>query len=119
MFWKKDTKEKEGLIREINRLKKEKVELNETVERLKLDRKISEEDIKHMIRMKEKRLELEFKEKSMDILADKAEAIAQAKAMYQDKLIQNVEGQKGDIKEMYGQILERLPNIGVKLKGDV
>ena len=119
MFGKSKTQEIDRLLTETKELQTQKRQLKEQVEELKLAKKISEEDIKHMIRIKEKRLELEFKEKTMDTQAAQATAIAAAKSEYQDKLIKNVEREKDDIKEMYGQILERLPNIGVKMKGSV
>ena len=110
---------KAKLKAQIKTLRQERLSLKTQVEDLKLSKKITEEDIKHMVRIKEERLKLEFQKKEMNIRAETANEVAAAKSVYQDKLILNVEGQKDDIKEMYGQILERLPDINVKMRGKV
>ena len=103
----------------IKSLKRDRTRLKEEVEDLKLEKKISDEDIKHMVKMKEEKLSLDFKKKEMDIEQEKQVAIAEVKDQYRDKVEKTLETQKNDIKEMYQQILGRLPDINVKLKGDV
>ncbi len=126
MFFKKkhDTQKELGdqiktLRDQIKTLKKERNGRQDEIERLKLKKKIEDEDIKHMVKMKEEKLGLEFKKKEMDIEQEKQDAIAKVKDAYRDKTEKSLVGQKDDIKEMYGQILQRLPDVNVNLKGGV
>lgn len=105
------------------KLKIEKAELEEqiselktTVHELKSNKKIEEEDLKHMMRLKEERLEIQFKRKEMEIEAEKQQAVAEVKDEYRDKLEVRLSTEVDSIKEMYGQILERLPNVNMRGK---
>ena len=101
----------------INDLEVQRTDLHRTVEDLKSKKKIEEEQIKHLVKIKDEKRELEFKRKEMDLEAKKATEIAGVKDGYRDKLEENLIKQKDDIKGMYAQILERLPNINAKLMG--
>jgi hypothetical protein len=89
------------------------------VEDLKLKKKISEEDIKHMVKMKMEKQELELKRQVMDITKDKDDAIAQVKDTYREKLEGNLKTQLGDMKDMYGDILKRLPNLSAHYESGI
>lgn len=128
-------KNKENLESEIKRLKEQRedlkiqtdarkleseiVELKKSIALLKNDKKIEEEDIKHMVKMAEERNGIELEKKIMANDKSKAEAIADVKDTYRDKLEERLQKEVEGIKEMYGQILERLPNVTAKLTGKV
>ncbi len=116
MFGKKEGRTKE-LTTRVKALEKEKSNLKKDVEELKLKKKIEDEDIKHMVKMKEERLDIEIKKKEKEINQEKETAIGKVKDAYRDKVEKNLEIQKDDIKGMYDEILKRLPNVNVKLKG--
>ena len=103
-------------------LEKDKVRLEGTVsslksevEDLKLKRKIEEEDIKHMVKMKGEKLELDFDRRTVEAAGEQQAAIAQVKDDYRAKMEDNLNKQIEDTKEMYAQILERLPNVNVEM----
>ena len=56
-------------IPESERLKKEKGELVDEVERLKSTKKISEEEIKHLVKIDREKREIEFTKKEMENVA--------------------------------------------------
>ena len=62
MFFKKDNMVSK-LMDEIEELRKDRAQLKQEVEDLKLKKKIEEEDIKHMVKMKMERLDLEHQKK--------------------------------------------------------
>ena len=97
-------------------LTKERFSLKEEVEDLKLKKKMSEEDIKHMVKMKEEKLDIEHQKKMQALELEKYKAIAEVKDEYRDKIEVRLEKEGTNIKEMYDQILERLPNITAKIK---
>jgi chromosome segregation ATPase len=104
---------------EIKTLEKDRAELKREIEDLKIKKKISEEDIKHMVRMKEEKNNLEYEKRVAKIEKEKDNEIARVKDEYRDKIEKRLENETKNIKEMYGDILQRLPNVNVRLKGDV
>jgi hypothetical protein len=78
---------------------------------LKLKKKIEEEDIKHMVKMKEERNEVENEKKLLEMEREKDKAIADAKDKFRDKLESFLQEQVKDTKDMYGEILQRLPDV--------
>jgi hypothetical protein len=116
----KDIIEKlESYETEIKGLRDRKHELEMDIEKIKLEKKNEMEETKHLVKLRDEKKELEFKRKEMDIEAAKAIAIATVKDEYRDKMEKQLSKETENIKTMYGQILERLPNIKVGLKGDV
>lgn len=112
---KKDFRELESEIKE---LREQKRKLEEEVENLKLKKKIEEEDIRHMVRLKEEKLEIDHQKKAMELERKHQDNLHGVQNAYRDKMERHLERQVADIKEMYAQILERLPNVNLRLKGD-
>jgi len=112
-------KEENGLKDRIKKLEDERIELKREVEDLKIQKKISEEDIKHMVKMKEERLALDYEKKVAEVERAKEKDVAAEKDKYRDKVEASLETQRLELRGMYGEILERLPNIAVKLRGEV
>lgn len=107
------------LEKEVEKYFKERLQLKADLEDLKLKKKTEEEDIKHMVRMKEERMELEKKSYQLDCDRAKDAAIAAVKDEYRNKVEDQLTKRGDDLKTMYGQILERLPNVNVNLKGGI
>lgn len=106
----------EDLTQERNRLERQVADLEKDLETLKHKKKIEEEDIKHMVRLKEERQEVEFQKRVLEIEAEKAQEIAAVKDDYRNKLEVRLQTEVDNIKEMYGQILERLPDVNMRIK---
>ena len=105
--------------REIRALREHKHDLFLEVEKVKLEKKNEMEETKHLVKLRDEKREIEFKKKQMDLEAEKAEAIAEVKDTYRDKMEAQLKNETENIKTMYGQILERLPNVRVGLKGEI
>ena len=109
------------LVTTIDTLRKERDDSEEearklraTVADLKHEQKITEEDIKHMVRIREEKLELDFEKKNLERGRIQQEAIAAVKDEYRDKRETQLEAQNVVTREMYSEILERLPTVSVK-----
>ncbi len=113
----------EGEVEELKEkkegLEKDKKQLTEEVERLKLKKKLEDEDIKHMVKINEERLNIEHEKKVIESEKIADERVAQVKDDYRDKVEANLEVQVTNMKEMYGEILKRLPDVNVRLKGEL
>ncbi len=116
-------KTKLELEEEISDLKISVSELNiehdEALAQIKQNRKIADEDIKHMVKMKEERMGLEQEKKFHECEKERDTAVALVKDQYRDKMEERLKTETTQIKEMYGQILKRLPNVNVRMKGDI
>ena len=98
---------------QIERLKKERRELKDQIADLKHEKKITEEDIKHMVRIREERIEVENEKKNLERDREKEQEIAKVKDEYRDKLEERLHKEVENMKEMYTQILQRLPTVEV------
>ena len=114
-FTKEEAKddEKKELKVIIKNLEKEKHQLKEDLAELKLKKKLEEEDIKHMVKINNERKDIELEKEKMKLERKSAEEIAKVKDSYQDKTEQQLEKQLTNMKSMYGEILERLPNYNI------
>jgi len=110
---------KEELEKQVKQLEKDNRKLKEEYEDLKLKKKMEEEDIKHMVKIKEERMEVENSKKTLDLERKKDSEVAKVKDEYRDKIEKNLEKEMGRMQEMYKEILARLPNVNVKMRGEV
>lgn len=107
------------LKRTIEYLKDEKKDLSESVDRLKSKEKIKTEDIKHMVKMKMEKAEVENERARLGFERDCDKKIAKVKDDYRDKLEKGLVKQLDDMRSMYDSILKRLPDMTVRLGGKV
>jgi len=124
-WFKKDSKSSELLAQiedlelSVKCLKLDRDKSKEDLANLKLKKKIEEEDIKHMIALKEERLALEHEKKGVQMDKEKNEAISKIKDSFQDKQIILLKEQNSALDKFKTEILERLPNVNLKLRGEV
>ena len=117
MFFKKEAKddnEKEDLKVLIKQLEREKRQLKEDLAELKLKKKLEEEDIKHMVKINNERKDIELEKEKIKLTQKSNDEIAKVKDRYRDKTEAQLEKQLVNMKGMYGEILERLPNYNIK-----
>ncbi|MGH7239668.1 MAG: hypothetical protein ACREHG_06335 [Candidatus Saccharimonadales bacterium] len=101
---------------ELTAMKRERSTLKQELEDLKLKKKIEEEDIKHMVKMKIEQQDIEYEKKALALQREKDEEVAKVKDSYRDKVELQLEKRGSEIKEMYNEILQRLPNITANLE---
>jgi len=110
---------KNDLEVEIEKLKEEATSAKEELAEVKHKKKMEDEDIKHMVKMSKEAGVIELKKKEMECEQAKDKAVAEVKDEYRDKMEDRLQTEVTNMKEMYGQILERLPNVTARLKGDI
>jgi len=121
MFWNKSKEyiDTEKLKDEKEILECEVIDLKNQVKQLKLDRKIEDEDIKHMIKMKEAAVEIKQEKFEVKCEREKDTAIAQVKDQYRDKMEELQKEELKKMERMQTEILSRLPDISVRMKGEI
>lgn len=87
------------------------------LDRVKARKKTEEQELKHMIKMKEERNQIEFDRKVMDSQRVMDDKIADIKDGYRDKIEERLIKEGENIKDMQTEILKRLPNISARLTG--
>lgn len=118
MFFKKTQVEDDSkeLKYKIEGLEKERADLQREVNDLKSQKKIEEQEIKHLVKIKDEKRELEYKKKEMELEQEKNEEIAKVKDDYRDKVEKNLEQRNKELKEMYGEILAIVPKVEAMVK---
>lgn len=110
------TEEKRGLLDQVEKLnikaKNQKADMD-------AERKREEENLKHQVKIHDEKREIEYlkREQLQDRARDRE--IEAVKNSYRDKLEKELVARADQLKEMYGQILARLPDINVALTGKV
>ena len=111
--------EHEVVVSELSNVRVELRKTKEELEDVKLKKKIEEEDIKHMVKIKLEQNEIEFQKKIITSDKEREAAIHIVKQEYADKMQARLEKEVVSIKEMYREILQRIPDVNVRLKGEV
>ena len=103
--------ERDNLKRECADLRKTKEDLTIEVAELKHRHKLEKEDIEHLMRVRQEQLDIQHERKEVERERAKAREIQEVKDDYQDRLTERLEIEVENMKEMYGEILARLPNV--------
>lgn len=122
MFFKRNNK----LEGEVYDLKKSKSSLQDQILKLQeqrssieLKNKMKIQDIEHMVKIKEERLEIKYDRKVVTLERKMDEDVLVIKNTYRDKVESLLETEKKELRGMYSEILKRLPDINVAIKGSV
>lgn len=97
----------------------ERHKLKAEVEDLKIQRKVEDENMRHLVKMKDEKREIEYQKKELDAQRDKDARIAAVKDQYRDKLEGFLQAEIKNVRGMYDEILKRLPDVNVALTGKV
>lgn len=117
-------------VDEKGKLRDEIRDLKEEIKVLKLEHKIQEEDTKHMVKLKEERLkdeynrkehrlEVDYEKKELELRRECDQEIAEVKDNYREKMEIALKEQMDGVKEMYGQIVEQLPDVNYAIQHDI
>lgn len=102
--------------RELAELKQE-ASAEKKQEKLRL--KIQDDEFRHLVKMKEGKMKLELDEKIREIREEHNRKMEELRKEHHAEITLMLKGTIADVKETYNEILKRLPNVAVRLKGDV
>ncbi len=109
----KITELEENLAKAVGRA----LDMEERAKRAELTAQIADDETRHLVKMKLEESEINIQRRIMEIESQKQREVHQIQLDYQEKLESELRAQLDRMKEMYGEVLARLPNI--KLNGDV
>ena len=111
--------EKEQLEKSVNDLRKElgvlKTDHKNQIRQMEHERKVSDEDIKHMVKMKTEALEIKAQKEQNEREAEKNKEVMAVKMEYQTKVEGLLHSEIDRLRAMYGEILNRLPNVNMEI----
>lgn len=107
---------KEAGKTQVDELKVQIKRLKEEKEELEFKKKMEEKEIAHLVKMKEEKIQMETKKRELELAKDFQQKEMALQVEYFDKVMNSVkEGQK-KMEDIYGKILERLPNVNMTIR---
>jgi DNA anti-recombination protein RmuC len=97
----------------------ETVELKSENKKLKTTRDMEDEQIAHKLKMREETCDMNYNKKLIKKDEECANAIAAVKDTYRDKTEKQLEKRGDELKNMYGQILKRLPDVNMAITKEI
>ena len=83
---------------------------------LELKKRLEEEEIKHLVKMKEEKQEIEIQKKGIELQKIFQEKEMKLQSTYHDKIIKTIEESRKEARDLYTAIMDRLPNVNVEMK---
>jgi chromosome segregation ATPase len=89
------------------------------LDRAKAKLQTTDEEVGHLMKIRDEKREIELERKRVELERVANEKIAAVKAEYQTKIEEHLNGRIKDLGTMYGELLARLPDVNVALKGRI
>ena len=114
----------------VESLKAEIRDLQDEKKVLKLEHKMQMEETKHLVKLKEERLkdeyerkehtlEVDYQKKELELRRECDQNVAEVRDEYRVKMEEALKEQMDGIREMYGQIVEQLPDVNYAIQHDI
>jgi len=111
------------LLEVSHKLEDENHELEVENKNLEQTKQISDEMVAHKLKMREESVTMDadkrIGEAERKAAKDRDDGIAKVKDKYRDKLENQLEKRGDEMKEMYGQILKRLPDVNMEITKEI
>lgn len=109
----------EALLTIRDELTDETSKLKAENKKLKITRTMEDEQIAHKLKMREETCDMNYNKKLIKKDEECANAIAAVKDTYRDKTEKQLEKRGDELKNMYGQILKRLPDVNMAITKEI
>ena len=97
-------------------LKKQIRELKDEIESLKTTKKMEQREIEHLVKLKEEKLDIDHKKKELELKNQFKDSEMELQTKYHNLIIGKIETAQKDMKDIYAEIMKRLPNITASLE---
>ena len=105
----------EGLIKKLQELRADVRRLTEEKQELEYQKKMEEKEIAHLVKMKEEKIGIETEKKRLELTQQFQEKTMKLQTEYFDKVMNAVKEGHDKMEEIYGKIMERLPNVNMEI----
>lgn len=83
---------------------------------LELKKRMEEEEIKHLVKMKEEKQFIEGQKKEIALQKEFQKKEMDLQSSYHKKVLETIEESRKESRELYTQIMNRLPNVNMEMK---
>ncbi len=90
--------------------------LKDEIESLKVTKKMEQREIEHLVKLKEEKLNIDFQKKELELKGQFQDKTLVMQTEYHNLTIKNLDVARDEMKEIYTQIMQRLPNITASLE---
>lgn len=97
-------------------LRGEKASLEHRIRELEHKKELEEKELTHLVKMKEEKQFIEAQKKEIELQKKFNEKEMTLQTEYHKKNLDIISKEHADIKEIYAQIMLRLPNVNVEVK---
>ncbi len=104
---------------DMKRLVDKKSELTVQIAELKHKHKLEKEDIEHLVRIKQEKLDVDFEKKTIELERNHAAELNQQVKDFNEKMTGQLSRETDNIKSMYEKVLERLPNVSAHIGNSI
>ncbi len=103
--------DKEGQFKKLDILKKEITELKEEKADIQFEKNMEEKELSHLVKMKEEKQNIESTKKELELSKKFQDKEMDLQKEYFEKQLAQINDARKEMRELYGQIMERLPNV--------
>lgn len=89
------------------------------IERLHAQAKAADETLGHLLKIRDEKRDIELERKKVELVYQSDMRVAAVRTEYQQKIEEHLNGRIKDLGAMYAELLNRLPDINVALKGRI
>jgi len=90
--------------------------LKDELAELKTKKVMEEREIKHLVKLKEEKLDIENQKKVLTLDKKYSDKTMELQKSYHEKQIKDIQEARKEMREVYEKIMERLPNITASLE---
>lgn len=115
----KATKESVNILslqKDISKLTEEKRVLKDDLADLKKAKELEKTEIEHLVALKEQRMELTIQQKEIKLEKEFQQKELALRQKGYEEMTANIKKAGEDMKHLYSEILQRLPNVNVEVK---
>ena len=105
-----------GKAKAIKELTLEIEKLKKQIKELELTKKMEEREIKQLVKIKQEQQDIEYQKKEVQLKGDFAQKERDLMKTYHDKQVEQINIASKEMKEVYQEIMKRLPDITASLE---
>ncbi|MBA3051910.1 hypothetical protein FP828_03725 [bacterium] len=105
-----------GLKKEIDEREKQITSLKKDIGELELKKGLEEKEIKHLVKMREEQQNIEATKKELEMQRKYQEKEMAMQTRFHNDTISLLKEGHDKLQEVYGKIMERLPNVNMHIK---
>lgn len=89
--------------------------LKSQIRELEHKKQLEERELQHLVKMKEEKIAIETEKKHLDLQQEYDKKVMEMQKDYHERVLALLQKEHGQMKEVYEQIMARLPNVNMAI----